>query len=118
MNWYLKALKQYADFTGRSRRKEFWMFVLFHLIFLYGTLIIGAVLDVPALLYVAVIYALATLVPYWALAVRRMHDIGKSGWYFLIPYYNIYLCCVNGETGENQYGSDPKEQEHTSLQKV
>lgn len=118
MNWYLKAIKQYADFKGRSRRKEFWMFVLFHLIFLYGTVITSLLLDVPALMFLAVIYAFATLVPYWALAVRRMHDIGKSGWYFLIPYYNIYLCCLNGETGENQYGPDPKRTEDVTLQKV
>ncbi|MFK7813435.1 MAG: DUF805 domain-containing protein [Maribacter sp.] len=118
MNWYLKALKQYANFTGRSRRKEFWMFVLFHFIFLYGTVIIGAALEVTALFVVAGIYVIATIIPYWALAVRRMHDIGKSGWFFLIPYYNIYLCCLNGEFGNNQYGPDPKITEDTKLQKV
>jgi len=118
MNWYLKAFKQYADFSGRARRKEFWMFLLFHLIFLYTPMILGTILDTPALMMVTVIYVLVALVPYLALAVRRMHDIGKSGWYLLIPYYNIYLCCLNSEFGDNQYGPDPKANENPTLQKV
>lgn len=118
MNWYLKAIKQYADFSGRARRKEYWMFFLFNMIFSYGTVILSAALDVPALMFLAVIYVFATLIPGIAVAVRRMHDVGKSGWYALIPYYNLYLCCMNSEMGDNQYGSDPKANEQVTLQKV
>lgn len=118
MNWYLKALKQYANFSGRSRRKEYWMFFLFNMLFTYGTVILAAALDVPALMFLAVIYVFATLVPGIAVAVRRMHDVGKSGWYALIPYYNLYLCCLNSESGDNQYGENPKKTEDAILQKV
>lgn len=54
------------------------------------------------------IYALATLVPTIAVACRRMHDVNKSGWFMLIPIYSLVLACTNGDTGSNQYGSDPK----------
>lgn len=118
MNWYVKVLQQYADFSGRARRKEFWMFSLINSCIFYGLIIIGITTEVSILMFVAVIYFIATLIPYYAVAVRRMHDIGKSGWYFLIPYYNIYLSCLNSEFGDNQYGEDPKSNEDVSLQKI
>lgn len=118
MNWYLKALKSYADFNGRARRKEYWMFYLFNMLFIYGITILSAALDVPALMFFVVVYALGTLIPGIAVAVRRMHDVGKSGWFALIPYYNLYLCCLNSEEGENQYGANPKETQDVKLQKV
>jgi len=118
MNWYLKTLKQYADFSGRARRKEYWMFFLINMLFTYGTVILAVALDVPALMFAAVIYAFATLVPSMAVAVRRMHDIGKSGWYALIPYYNLYLICLDSEEMDNQYGMNPKRTPDATLQKV
>lgn len=122
MKWYLKAMKQYADFNGRARRKEFWMFTLFNMIFMYGLIIvlsvIGAAIDTPGIVAVALLYILASLVPTIAVSVRRMHDLGKSGWYSLIPYYNIYLNCLDGEHGENQYGPNPKAMENETLQKA
>lgn len=118
MNWYLKALKKYADFSGRARRKEYWMFFLFNMIFIYGTTILAAALEVPALMFLVVIYAFGTLIPGIAVAVRRMHDIGKSGWYALIPYYNLYLLCLNSQPEDNQYGPNPKTDEQPKLQKV
>lgn len=118
MNWYLKALKQYADFSGRARRKEYWMFFLFNMIFSYGTVFLAFALDVPALMFLTIIYVFATLIPGIAVGVRRMHDIGKSGWYILIPYYNLYLVCCNGQLEGNQYGPNPKKTEDVTLQKV
>lgn len=59
------------------------------------------------------LYSLVTLIPSLAVAVRRMHDIGKSGWYILIPIYNIILLATAGEEGENQYGPDPNQAEHS-----
>lgn len=108
MNWYLKVLKQYADFKGRARRKEYWMFFLFNVIISYGTVGIALGLDMPELSIINSIYSLAVLVPSIAVAVRRMHDVGKSGWYCLIPIYNLILACTDSEPGRNQWGDNPK----------
>ncbi len=118
MNWYLKALKQYADFNGRARRKEYWMFFQISLLFTYGTVVLSTTLAIPALLFLATLYIFATIVPGAAVSVRRMHDIGKSGWYALVPFYNLYLCCLDSEIRENQYGENPKKTADAVLQKV
>lgn len=118
MNWYLKVMSQYADFRGRARRKEFWMFFLFNMIFAYGLQILASAAEVPALLFVAVIYTFAVLAPSLTVGVRRMHDVGKSGWYLLIPIYSIVLAVIHGENGENQYRKDPKQTQGVKLQKV
>ena len=57
------------------------------------------------------IYRLGVIIPSIAVGIRRMHDVGKSGWFLLIPIYNFILAVSDGEVGENQYGSDPKNQE-------
>ena len=57
------------------------------------------------------LYSLAVLLPAIAVTIRRMHDVGKSGWYCLIPIYNIVLAATEGEKGANQYGPDPKNPE-------
>jgi uncharacterized membrane protein YhaH (DUF805 family) len=112
MNWYLKVLKQYADFNGRARRKEYWMFFLFNIIiamilgFIEGVADINPTSDDSIL---ASIYQLAILIPSIAVGVRRMHDVGKSGWFILIPIYNFILAVTDGDKGSNEYGSDPKE---------
>ncbi len=108
MNWYLKALKNYAGFSGRARRKEYWMFFLFNIIIMYGLIILAGVLEIGFLATLGSIYALATLIPSIAVAVRRMHDVDKDWWYMLIPIYNIILAFTEGTKGDNQYGSDPK----------
>lgn len=120
MNWYLKVIKDnYANFNGRARRQEYWMFTLFHVIivfvlaFLSGALAESA--DSPVALIVLLIYVLATFLPALAVTVRRLHDTGKSGWYYLltlIPYIGGIILLVftvqNGDVGPNQYGPDPK----------
>lgn len=119
MEWYLKVLKNYAGFSGRARRKEFWMFVLFNLLFtivailldnLFGTAIEGVGYG---LFYI--LYMLAVLLPGLAVGVRRLHDIGKSGWFLLIAFIPIIgaiwllvLYAAEGTAGENQYGPNPK----------
>ncbi len=105
MKWYLMVLKNYAGFKGRARRKEFWMFYLFTTIISMAISIIGMYTKV---LWISLLYSIAVLIPFIAVAARRMHDVGKSGWFFLIPFYNIYLLCINGQAGENKYGPDPK----------
>ena len=81
MEWYLKVLKQYGDFSGRARRKEYWMFVLFNIIFT------GIATLISPKLYA--IYTLAVLIPNLAVSVRRLHDINKSGWWLLISLTGI-----------------------------
>ncbi|KAF2339149.1 DUF805 domain-containing protein [Flavobacterium tistrianum] len=102
------VLKNYANFNGRARRKEYWMFFLASVIinFIFG--IFESFL--PFFKIVTGIYGFAVLIPAIAVGVRRMHDINKSGWFLLIPIYNIVLLATEGEKGPNQYGADPKNQ--------
>lgn len=123
MNWYLKCLRQYADFSGRARRTEYWMFTLFNVIIvvlLYALLVVGLAMDKPALGAVSIgalwLYNLAVLVPTLAVAVRRLHDIGKEGWNILLgliplvgPFVLLYFYVQDSEPGENQWGPNPKE---------
>lgn len=124
MEWMLMPFKRYADFNGRSRRMEYWMFSLFILIVVFvlalitgllgafsgGGDTIGAIFLVPAGLFV-----LATIIPSIAVTVRRFHDQDKSGWFYLlsfIPYLGgiivFVFMCLEGTSGPNQYGPDPK----------
>lgn len=106
-------MKQYADFNGRARRTEYWMFVLFNIIFSAIAGIIDTIIGTNLL---NVIYSLAVLIPGIAVAVRRLHDIGKSGWYYLlvlIPIVGFIILivwfCKDSETGANSWGPNPKE---------
>lgn len=105
MKWYIMVLKKYADFNGRARRSEYWFFALFNTIFLYALVFIGIYVNMPSMY---LIYNLAVIIPAIAVAVRRMHDVNKSGWYALIPIYNLILAFTEGTKGPNDYGPDPK----------
>lgn len=113
MNWYLKVVKEhYADFKGRARRKEYWMFVLFNLIIQIVLGVIGGLIKMP---WIISIYGLAILVPAIAVGIRRLHDVGKSGWMLLaalVPVlgaiYLLYLFCKDGEKNTNAWGANPK----------
>jgi uncharacterized membrane protein YhaH (DUF805 family) len=105
MNYYFKVLQNYATFSGRARRSEYWYFVLFNVIIAFVLGFIGGTTGTPVL---SNIYTLAVLIPGIAVGVRRMHDVGKSGWFLLIPIYNLILACTDGVTGDNEYGADPK----------
>lgn len=109
MEWYLKVVKDnYANFSGRASVKEFWMFVLFNIIFSIALAAIGAILK---FYYLGAIYSLAVLIPSLAVSVRRLHDTGKSGWMLLlglIPFVGlilIYFFIINGNEGDNKYGA-------------
>ena len=106
MKWYFKVISNYATFGGRARRKEYWMFTLFSTIISYS--LVALIFVDPSLTLVNQIYSLAVLLPSIAVGVRRMHDLGKSGWYLLIPFYNLVLLCTDGDKGINEYGDDPK----------
>src|SRR5437899_1593476 len=82
MHWYLEALKKYAVFSGRARRKEYWMFFLFNLIIGLVLGVIEGVAGGPGVL--ESLYGLAVLIPGIAVSVRRLHDTNRSGWWLLI----------------------------------
>ena len=93
MNWYLKVIRDnYANFEGRARRMEYWMFTLFHTIILFGLAFFSGVLafdsdgfgTIPLILFL--IYFLGTLLPSIAVTVRRLHDTGNTGWLYLINF--------------------------------
>lgn len=109
MNYYLYCLQQYAVFTGRARRKEYWMFVFISTLISIVLAILAWIVRMP---YLANIYSVAVMIPSIAVGIRRMHDVGKSGWFGLIPIYNIILACTQGDEGENEYGEDPKQTEY------
>lgn len=107
MNYYLKVLSNYANFNGRARRSEYWYFFLFNCIISFALGFIGGMIKFE---WIGNIYALAVLLPGIAVGVRRMHDVGKSGWYLLIPIYSLILCFTEGDKGDNEYGPDPKDE--------
>ena len=119
MDWYLKVLQNYAEFSGRARRKEYWMFFLFNTIFAFvlGFIdeIIGTFNSEFGIGVLGGLYSLAVLIPGLAVAVRRLHDVGKSGWMILIvlipligPILLLVLIVQDSQPGENQYGPNPK----------
>lgn len=113
MKEFVQVLKSWKDFSGRARRREYWMFILFLVIFSIVASIIDAILGTVCLF--SGILCLVAIVPSIAVAVRRMHDIGKSGyWYFInfIPVIGglwfLYLTIQEGQAETNQYGINPK----------
>lgn len=108
MNYYLHVLKNYANFNGRARRKEYWMFFLINILISFGLAGVGGIFELEIL---STIYTFAVLIPSIAVAVRRMHDVDKSGWFILIPIYNFILGVTEGTKGSNQYGNDPKQED-------
>ncbi len=126
MNYYIKVLQQYADFNGRARRKEYWIYniinsiiggLLFFLDRMLGTTIDSLDLgEGNSLGILYLVYALLVFIPGLAVAVRRLHDVGKSGWMLLIalipligPIWLLVLYLTNSNPGENKYGPNPKE---------
>ncbi|RYF95729.1 MAG: DUF805 domain-containing protein [Chitinophagaceae bacterium] len=105
MKWYLTVITKYAVFTGRARRSEYWYFTLFSIII---SILLMVSDEMFGTVFLESIYSLAVLIPSIAVGVRRMHDVGKSGWFLLIPIYNLILACTEGDSFENRYGIDPK----------
>lgn len=126
MKWFIKAFRQYADFSGRASRQEFWMFVLFNLLFAMAWALVAGLLtglfggsfdQESRLIFmyklIAIYYAV-TAVPAMAVGVRRLHDTGRSGWWMLIGLvplvggiWLIVLMCSDDNPGDNRYGSPP-----------
>ena len=119
MSWYLQALKKYAVFGGRSRRMEYWYFVLFNIIVSIVLGVIDGLLGTSGSYagagLLSGIYGLAVLIPSLAVTVRRLHDTDRTGWWILIalvPLIGVIVLLVfallEGTPGDNQYGPNPK----------
>jgi uncharacterized membrane protein YhaH (DUF805 family) len=119
MNWYLEVLRKYAVFTGRARRKEYWYYFLINFLFVTALLLIdqfAGTLDPEAGVGLfSGIYMLAVLVPGLAVAVRRLHDSDRTGWWVLLalipiigPIVLIFLLIQDSTPGDNRFGPNPK----------
>lgn len=126
---FVKCFKNYANFKGRARRREFWGFMLFYYIIffiLYLPLLSASEADtgydaendnIMNLIFsiLFILFYLVSLLPLLAVSVRRVHDVGRSGWFVLIgclPVLNLWLLvefCTDGEPFDNKYGNSPKE---------
>lgn len=129
MEWYLKVMRDnYANFKGRARRKEYWMYTLIFTVLLIALMtIMFSVLSfsdetgietgpgVYLTVILVIVFLFAHFIPTIALTVRRLHDTGKSGWWYLIvlvPYVGNFVIfiftLIDGDRGDNKYGSNPK----------
>jgi len=125
MKWYFKVLAHYFDFKGRARRREYWMsrFVFLMIILIFSLLILilsltyDDVEDSDIIFTLFGLFIFLHIIPFYAVTVRRLHDIGKSGWFIfinLVPIFGNLIFLVNmlsdSEKGENKYGPNPKEE--------
>ena len=113
VNYYTRAFQNYVNFSGRDSRKQYWMFVLGNIIVSFVLGIIGSILGKDVSNIISFIYSLAILLPSTGMAVRRLHDIGKSGWFFLVvliplvgAFILIFFLIKEGDPAPNEYG-DP-----------
>ena len=118
---YLNAVQNnYVNFSGRARRSEYWYFILCYYIIVILAVVIdnalGLANDLTGYGFITLAVTLGHILPSLSLVVRRLHDVGKSGWFYLIAFIPIIggiwlfvLFCTEGTRGENKYGADPKE---------
>jgi len=117
MHWYLHVLKNYAQFDGRSRRSEYWYFVLFNLVVVVGlTLVDYAVYSVTGLGLglLRLVYGLGIFIPAVAVSIRRLHDTDRSAWWLLLAFVPLaglallIFLVEDSNAGTNRYGQNPK----------
>jgi uncharacterized membrane protein YhaH (DUF805 family) len=119
MNWYMEALRKYATFSGRARRKEFWFFQLFVMLIGLALSLVDYMLGLmdmeTGIGALSGLFSLAMLLPNLAVSVRRLHDTDRSGWWLLLcflPVIGIIVLLVffflDGTRGTNRFGEDPK----------
>ena len=106
-----KCFGMYVNASGRASRSEYWWFYLFYVIVAQVSsmvfTMIAVATDITAILLLSTIVTIAVGIPGICAAIRRMHDHDKSGWFILIPFYNIYLTIIEGQATDNQYGPVP-----------
>lgn len=112
MDYYFDVWRKYAQFKGRTSRKQFWMFVLINIIIGILLGIIAGILkikpeDAGQTDPLTGLYDLAILIPSLAVGFRRMQDTGRSGWWIFLPIVNLVFFCLPGDTAENKYGPVP-----------
>ena len=118
MTYYLESLQKYLVFSGRSRRKEYWFFVLFQIIIGLALGVTEAVLGLfppTDQSVLSSLWGLATFLPGLGVAIRRLHDTDRSGWWILFGFLPIIgvivlivFMCQDSTPGENKYGANPK----------
>jgi uncharacterized membrane protein YhaH (DUF805 family) len=119
MSWYLEVLKKYAVFSGRARRKEYWIFILINIVISIVLIaidyLIGTFDPQTGAGVLQGLYSLAVLIPSLAVTVRRLHDTGRTGWWILIGLIPVIggivlliFMVLDSERGVNQYGPNPK----------
>jgi uncharacterized membrane protein YhaH (DUF805 family) len=113
MNGYLGTLKKWSDFSARATRTEYWMFFLFNIIIAIVLGVIDTIIGSPGI--IGLIFALALLIPGIAVAVRRLHDTDRSGWWLLIGFVPLIggivllvFLVLDSTPSENKYGANPK----------
>lgn len=115
MDMFIKVVKDnYANFKGRARRNEYWMFVLISFVISLGTWVIDGIMF-PDAGVVNGLYSLAILVPSVAVGIRRLHDTGRSGWWMLLVFaivigwiVLIIFLAKDSDIGDNEYGASEK----------
>ncbi|EAQ63882.1 hypothetical protein MED121_03893 [Marinomonas sp. MED121] len=111
MEYFTLALKKYADFSGRARRKEYWMFTLICTLFSVSLMVIEAALGIFG---ISILFSLAMFIPSLSILVRRLHDTNHSAWWLLIgliPVIGaiaILIFCLLDSDDANPYGFNPK----------
>jgi len=118
MNWYIEAIKKYAVFNGRARRKEYWLFSLVNLLIAFGCGFLDGMLGMAGSLGlgpIGGIYSLAMLLPGIAVSIRRLHDTDRSGWWLLlafVPFIGgivlLVFMVLDSTPGKNSFGPNPK----------
>jgi uncharacterized membrane protein YhaH (DUF805 family) len=120
MDWMMMPVKRYADFSGRSRRKEYWMFILGFVIAMVVVSIIENILGMSGMVGgvygpLTLLLILGLFIPALACQVRRFHDQDKSGWFVLLGFIPLLgglivlvFMCLEGTKGPNRFGEDPK----------
>lgn len=118
MKYYLQAFKNYANFNGRARRKEYWLYILFFYLFTILMIFLDNLLGITiedGIGPLTLVYILISIIPSFAVLIRRLHDIGKSGWWFLVSWVPLIggiwlfiLLVTDSQIEENIYGKNPK----------
>jgi uncharacterized membrane protein YhaH (DUF805 family) len=104
---YLDAFARYFEIKGRTTRRQYWMFILFHTLAIFLLSVIDLVVLGNKIAVLYTIYLLVTVIPATTVAVRRMHDSGRSGWWVFLPVVSFVFLCWEGQLGSNRYGEDP-----------
>lgn len=134
MEWFLIVVRDnYSNFNGRASRKEYWMFYLFYMIFAIFAMVADNILGITFTVgegyyavnigygWIYLLFVLALLIPGLAVGIRRLHDVGKSGWWLLISLipligviWLIVLLATDGTADNNIYGPTLKAAPNTT----